>query len=62
MQTLQSKDLAQVVDLFFNWYIGKNYYLQAVLAGAFPGSAIEEGVGGSAEDWLAAQVSLYWFF
>jgi hypothetical protein len=62
MQVLQSKDLAQEVDLFLNWSIGKNYYLQAVLAEAFPGDAIEEGVGGSAANWLAAQVSLYWFF
>lgn len=62
MQSLQSKDLAQELDLFFNMFLGKNYYLQVLLAGAFPGEAVEEGVGGDAENWLAAQVSLYWFF
>jgi hypothetical protein len=62
LQVLQSKDLAQELDLFFNAYIGKNYYLQCVLAVAVPGSAIKQAVGGSADNWYAAQASLYWFF
>jgi len=62
MQTLQSKDLAQELDLFFNAFIGKNYYLQCMLAVAVPGSAIKKAVGGSADNWYAAQASLYWFF
>jgi hypothetical protein len=62
LQVLQSKELAQEIDLFFNVFIGKNYYLQGVLAAAVPGSAIKQAVGGSADDWYAAQASLYWFF
>jgi hypothetical protein len=54
--------LAQEIDLFFNVFIGKNYYLQCLLAEAVPGSAIEKTVGGSADTWYAAQASLYWFF
>ena len=62
MQVLQSKELAQELDLFFNLFIGKNYYLQCLLAAAAPGSAIKQAVGGSAESWYAAQASLYFFF
>jgi hypothetical protein len=62
LQVLQSKELAQEIDLFFNVFIGKNYYLQCLLAEAVPGSAIKQAVGGSADNWYAAQASLYWFF
>jgi hypothetical protein len=62
MQVLQSEELAREVDLFFNAYIGENFYLQCVLAAAVPGSAITQALGGREDNWYAAQVSLYWFF
>lgn len=62
MQVLQSKELAQEIDLFYNVSIGKNYYFQLLLAEAVPGSAITQAVGGSADNWYAVQASLYWFF
>ena len=62
MQQLTSKDLAQEVDLFCNVYVGKSLYVQGVLAAAIPGAAIKEAVGGSAKNWYAAQLSLYYFF
>lgn len=62
LQQLGSKDLAQEVDLFANVYIGKTLYLQGVLGAAFPGAAIKQAVGGSASNWYAAQLSLYFFF
>jgi hypothetical protein len=62
LQVLQSKELAQELDLFYNVSIGKNYYFQLLLAEAVPGSAITQAVGGSADNWYAVQASLYWFF
>jgi hypothetical protein len=62
LQQLGSKDLAQEVDLFCNVYVGKTLYIQGVLAAAFPGAAIKQAVGGSASNWYAAQMSLYFFF
>ena len=62
LQQLTSKDLAQEVDLFCNVYVGKSLYVQGVLAAAIPGAAIKEAVGGSAKNWYAAQLSLYYFF
>ncbi|NTW59826.1 MAG: alginate export family protein [Nitrospirae bacterium] len=62
LQVLQSKELAQELDLFFNVFIGKNYYIQLLLAEAVPGSAVTQAVGGSAANWYAVQASLYWFF
>lgn len=62
MQELSSKALAQELDLFCNVYIGKNYYLQGVLAAAIPGEAFRQAIGGGAKTWYAAQLSLYFFF
>ena len=62
LQQLDSKDLAQEVDLFCNVYVGKNLYIQGVLAAAVPGEAIKQSVGGSASNWYAAQLSFYLFF
>jgi hypothetical protein len=62
LQQLDSQDLAWEVDLFCNVYVGKNLYVQGVLAAAVPGAAIKQSVGGSASNWYAAQLSLYLFF
>jgi hypothetical protein len=62
LQQLDSQDLAWEVDLFCNVYVGKNFYVQGVLAAAVPGAAINQSVGGSASNWYAAQLSLYLFF
>ncbi|HSN45391.1 MAG TPA: alginate export family protein [Casimicrobiaceae bacterium] len=62
LQQLTSKDLAREVDFFCNVYVGKSLYVQGVLAAAIPGAAIKEAVDGSAKNWYAAQLSLYYFF
>jgi hypothetical protein len=62
MQVLNSKALAQEVDFFCSVYIGKSFYVQGVLAAAIPGDAIKQALGGSAKNWYAAQLSLYFFF
>jgi len=62
MQQLTSKDLAEEVDLFCSVSVGKSLYVQGVLAAAIPGASIKEAVGGSAKNWYAAQLSLYYFF
>lgn len=62
MQALNSKALAQEVDFFCNVYVGKNYYVQGVLAAALPGEAIKQAIGDGAKTWYAAQLSLYFFF
>jgi hypothetical protein len=62
LQQLSSKALAQEVDAFVNVYVGKNLYVQALLAAAIPGTAIRNAVGEGARNWTAAQLSLYVFF
>jgi hypothetical protein len=62
MQQLTSKALAQEVDFFLNVYVGKNLYVQALVAAAVPGAAIRNAVGEGARNWVAAQLSLYYFF
>lgn len=62
VQQLGSKDLGWEVDFFCNVYVGKNLYVQGVLAAAVPGAAIKQSVGGSASTWYAAQLSFYVFF
>lgn len=62
MQQLNSKDLAQEVDLYCSVYAGKHLYVQGVLAAALPGAAVKDAVGGSASRWYAAQLSMYLSF
>ncbi|MFO1303604.1 MAG: alginate export family protein [Burkholderiales bacterium] len=62
LQQLSSRDLAQEADLFVSVYVGKNLYIQGVLAAATPGAAIKDAVGGNASNWYAAQLSAYLFF
>jgi hypothetical protein len=62
LQVLGSKDLAQEIDLFASVYLGRNFYIQGLLAAARPGAAIEQAVGGNARNWYAAQLSVYFFY
>ncbi len=62
MQVLGSKALAREVDLFGSVTLGKNYYIQGMLGAALPGSAFKAALGDTAKNWLAMQLSAYYFF
>jgi hypothetical protein len=62
LQTLKSKDIGQEVTLTGFHYIGKHLFFQGIASAGFPGDAIEQAVGGSADDWYTVQAALYMFF
>lgn len=62
LQTLESKDIGQEVTLTAYHYIGKHLFFQGIASAAFPGEAIEQAVGGGAENWYTLQAALYMFF
>jgi hypothetical protein len=62
LQVLGSKALAREIDLFASLTLGKNYYIQGLLAAAMPDDAIKDALAGTAKNWLAVQLSAYYFF
>ncbi|MBN1545239.1 MAG: alginate export family protein [Syntrophaceae bacterium] len=62
LQTLQSKDIGQEVTLTAFYYIGKNLFFQGIASFGIPGEAIDQAVGGSAENCYTFQAALYMFF
>ena len=62
LQILGSKDIGEEVTLTGYHYIGNNFFLQGVTSVGFPGKAIEEALGGEAENWYTVQAALYVFF
>jgi len=62
LQTLESKDIGQEVTLTAFHYIGKHFFFQGIASVGIPGEAIEQAVGGSAENWYTLQAALYMFF
>jgi hypothetical protein len=62
LQTLKSKDIGQEVTLTAFHYIGKHLFFQGIASVGFPGEAINQAVGGGAENWYTLQASLYMFF
>lgn len=62
LQTLDSKEIGQEVTLTVFHYIGTHLFLQGIASVGFPGEAIEEAVGGEAENWFTLQAALYFFF
>jgi hypothetical protein len=62
LQTLKSKDIGQELTLAAFHYIGKHLFFQGIASVGIPGEAIEEALGGSAENWYTFQTALYFFF
>jgi len=62
LQTLKSKDVGQEVTLTAFHYIGTHLFFQGIASVGIPGEAIEQAVGGSAENWYTLQASLYMFY
>ncbi len=62
LQTLASKDIGQEFTLSMFHYINTHLFLQGIASVGIPGEAIEEAVGGSAENWFTLQAALYMFF
>jgi len=44
------------------YYVGKHYFFQGIASVAIPGEAIDQAVGGSADNWYTLQAALYMFF
>ena len=59
---LQSKRLADEVDLSAFWSVSNNFYLQLLAAVAIPDDGIELALGGDLENWYTLQAALYFFF
>ncbi len=62
LQTLQSKDIAQEVTLTAFHYMGKHLFFQGIASVGIPGEAIDQAVGGDADNWCTLQAALYMFF
>ena len=62
LQTLKSKDIGQELTLTAFHYIGKHFFFQGIASVGIPGEAIDQAVGGSAENWYTLQAALYMFF
>jgi hypothetical protein len=62
LQTLESREVGQEVTLTAFNYIGKHFFFQGIASMGIPGEAIEQAVGGGAENWYTFQASLYMFF
>ena len=62
LQTLASKDIGQEATLTLFQSIGKNLFFQGIASAGFPGEAIEQALGGRAENWYTLQTALYMFF
>jgi hypothetical protein len=62
LQTLGSRDIGQEVTLTVFNYIGKHLFFQGIASVGIPGEAIDQAVGGGAENWYTLQASLYLFF
>lgn len=62
LQTLQSKDIGQEVTLTVFHYMGAHLFLQGIASVGIPGEAIDQAVGGEAENWYTLQAALYMFF
>jgi hypothetical protein len=62
LQTLESRDIGQEVTLTALYYVGKHYFFQGIGSVGIPGEAIDQAVGGSADNWYTLQAALYMFF
>ena len=62
LQTLKSKDIGQEVTLTAFYYIGKHLFFQGIASVGIPGDAIDQALGGHAENWYTVQAALYMFF
>ncbi len=62
LQTIKSKDIGQEITLSALHYIGKHLFFQGLASVAIPGEAIDQALGGSAENWYTFQAALYMFF
>jgi hypothetical protein len=62
LQTLASKEIGQEVTLTLFHYIGTHLFVQGIASVGIPGEAIEQAVGGNAENWYTVQAALYMFF
>jgi hypothetical protein len=62
LQTLKSKDIGKEVTLTAFHYIGKHLFFQGIASVGIPGEAIDQAVGGNAQNWYTLQASLYMFF
>ncbi|SHJ65788.1 Alginate export [Malonomonas rubra DSM 5091] len=62
LQTLASKDVGQEVTLTAYNYIGRHLFLQGIASVGIPGEAINQALGGDAENWYTLQAALYFFF
>jgi hypothetical protein len=62
LSTLASTDIGHELLLIGRYTLAQNFLLQAVGAVGFPGQAIRQAVGGSADPWVTLQLSLFMFF
>jgi hypothetical protein len=62
LQTLESKDIGQEVTLTAFYYIGNHLFFQGIASVGIPGEAIDQALGGRAENWYTFQAALYMFF
>ncbi len=56
---LSSKDLGEEVQFTARWAIRDDLYFLGVVGRAFPGQAIKDATGGTAEDWTTVQAQLF---
>ena len=62
LQSLGSRDIGQEVTFTAYRYIGKNLFFQGIASVGMPGKAIEQALGGTAQNWYTVQAALYMFF
>ena len=62
LQSLGAKDIGQEVTLTAYRYIGKNLFFQGIASVGMPGKAIDQALGGDAQNWYTVQAALYMFF
>lgn len=62
LSRLESTDIGHELLLIGRYTLAQNFLLQAVGAVGFPGQAIRQAVGGSADPWVTLQLSLFMFF
>jgi hypothetical protein len=62
LQTLASRDIGQEATLTLFQSIGTNLFFQGIASVGFPGDAIDNALGATAENWYTFQTALYIFF
>ncbi|NJL49891.1 MAG: alginate export family protein, partial [Leptolyngbyaceae cyanobacterium SM2_5_2] len=62
LSTLEFTDIGHELVFIGRYTLAQNFLLQGVGSVGFPGGAIRQAVGGSADPWVTLQLSLFMFF